>query len=248
MKVLLYLGLIFICIALYLYQSYAHFFNQIGEYNLPSPFQQSDILITTEKNNTRLLKILFLGDSLTAGVGTDSVEETYSYNYAKLESKDLNIQLYNLGFPSAKVKDLLPKVQEIRQINPEKIFIFIGINDLFNRTKISEFSSTYSSLINQLKTEQNTLILVNIPYLGSPKSVPFPYNLLLDLQLKRYNTAIKTIAEDEKVELIDLYTLSHNQFKTDPALYAKDQFHPSAKGYILISDLIHQHAANNPKP
>jgi lysophospholipase L1-like esterase len=222
---------------IYLNRTYSYFFDNIGAHKLPSPFTQTEYLIG-QKNNIYLIKYAALGDSLTAGVGANTVEETFSYNFAEKIATDSQVLHRNEGYPAAKVHDLLSKIETIKQFDPQVVTILIGINDAFNRTPIQDYRNDLNTLISELKAQDRTIYLVTIPYLGTTKSVYFPFNILYDLQLNRYNTVIRDLSQDHSIKLIDLYSLSKKEFSSNWPLYSADQFHPSGKGYILISDLI----------
>lgn len=235
--VLIFLLLVLMVILIYLNYSYSFFFNNIGAHNLKSPYSKKEYIIAP-KGDTRLVKYAALGDSLTAGVGSNNYQNTFGYKLSEKLASDSVVSFRNEGYPAAKVRDLLPIISEVNKFDPEIVTILIGINDVFNRTPIQEYRMDLNTIITSLKQNNRTIYLITIPYLGTSKSVSFPFNILYDLQLNRYNLVIRDVAQLHKLKLVDLYTLTHSQLTTDPTLYSEDLFHPSEKGYILISDLI----------
>lgn len=243
--------LLLLVIILYLYWNYTRFYNVIGQRHLPSPNTQSVYELGNPKDPP--LVYVALGDSLTAGVGALSYQNTYPYLLAKQFSTNQHVYLYNFGQPGGQVGDLLDyQLVKTISLKPSLITILIGINDLQNYMPISRFQTNYQTLITQLKSDTTAqIVLINLPYLGSEKSVFPPWNWLLDFQTHRYNQVINQLCQENNLTCLDLYQHSRQAFKNDPTLYANDYFHPSDAGYILWSALINEHfstrsSATNP--
>ena len=95
--------------------------------------------------NEDKLKIVFLGDSITeAGVYDTEVGIPYdgeliypNYNgFITLLSRNVeeNIELIGKGIGGDKVSDLLTRYRDdVIKLNPDKVFIYIGINDVWHK-------------------------------------------------------------------------------------------------------------------
>lgn len=236
MRIVLAVSLVLIVITLYLNHTYSLFFDRIGQKDLKNPHSETEILLNPQ--NEKTIKYLALGDSLTAGVGTNDYKNSYPYKIAEMKSKTTTVQYLNKGIPGATVKDLLPLIPEIINSNPDLITILIGTNDVFNRTPIENFKNDLKELITSLKKENTKIVIMTIPYIATDSSVPLPLNLLYQFQLNRFNNTIKNIAEEENLKLIDLNQITKESFNTSPEYYASDLFHPNEKGYILWSEKI----------
>ncbi len=232
-----YFFIVLILAIIYLNRSYAYFYYQIRSKNLPKTTSRSYVIGEGKKT----LTMVSLGDSLTAGVGASSVNTSYPYLVAKnLSDGGLKMNLFDLAEPGAKTIDIIKsQLQEAISQDPDLVTILIGINDMHNFVNENQFRVNYQQIIGSLKSKTHArIVLINIPYLGSPKTLFFPYNLWIDYRTRRYNEIIKSLSNKASAEYVDLYSQTSNDFKSDNFLYSKDYFHPSDKGYILMGQII----------
>jgi lysophospholipase L1-like esterase len=238
------LVLIVMILVIYFNRSYSYFFENIGHHHLPNPNPQHTYVLTNEAlEGYPSMTYVAMGDSLTAGVGAKDHRNTFPYQLAQKYTKDhRQVTLLNIGQPSIKSADLSGfQLQQAISTKPNQVSILIGINDVFNRTPLNQFESNITAVVHELKTKtQAEIILINIPYLGSPRVVFPPYNLLLDYRINQYNIVLKKVAAKNALHFIDLYNLSSNAFDHHSELYSRDSFHPSDSGYILWANLINE--------
>ena len=235
--VLTVLTLILIVLTTYLNHVYAGFFDRIGEFDLRDPYLElTNGEVTVGDTSKGETLYLVLGDSLSRGVGATSYKNTYPY---LMMQREPSLRIVNKAQPGARLVHVFSQIGDAETLSPSIITVLIGTNDVFNRTPIDEFSKEYDRMLSELDKKSAKTIVLTIPYLGSPDSVPFPFTILLDQAIKRYNSKIKeAVRKHPKVKMIDLYEKSAESFKRSRDLYSKDLFHPSDKGYILISDLL----------
>lgn len=236
-KILIIILLVLGLLALYLNRSYAHIFNLIEAGNLVNPSSSQPYVVDSEK--TEGIKIAFLGDSLTAGVGAKGLEDTYPYIIAKKLTNQYQVQVLSLGVPGAKTYDVLGnQVRVINDFAPDKVIVFVGINDLINRVAPGVTENNLRQIINNLNISKDNLFIVNIPYLGTNKLYLSPWKTYFSYQTRRYNKIFFDLKSDG-YNVIDLFSNTEQQFKNDGALYLVDQFHPNFNGYKLIADVIY---------
>lgn len=240
MKPALIAFLILIFLFVYLNRTYSYFYSYLDSHKLINPNTKT-IYDLNESKNAIPYKYVALGDSLTAGVGSNNYTQTFPYLLAKdLSRKYESVELINLGQPGYETKDLL--VIEIpKAINeqPDLITILTGINDIHNLVSLDEFTSNYQRILDEVITKtKSQILIINIPYLGFSKTVFFPYPYLLDLRTRKFNEAIKKIATNKKIKHIDLYSKTKQEALTSKSYYSEDLFHPSKEGYILWEKII----------
>lgn len=241
---LIKIATVFVLVFCYLFFSYIRFYHYIGDMNLQSPYNENSMIINNPKGQGSV-KYIALGDSLSAGVGSDKTTDTFVYQHAlKLSQKYENVNLLNIAQPGGTteevVKDQIPvAIQE----NPDFVTLLIGVNDIHNKRTINDFRDKYQFIINEILTKTNAHVtVINIPYLGSNKIVYLPFNFMLNFRTKQFNRLISKLidvtAHNDRINLIDLYTYSYKPFKQNPKYYAPDLFHPSGEGYLFWSRMI----------
>ncbi len=186
------------------------------------------------------IKYVALGDSLTRGVGSSNINDTLAFVFAQKLSQKMSVSLANLAVSGATTDDLISyQLDKAVKENPNYITLFIGTNDIHNLTSASKFDENMNYIINTLRKISSAKIIVfNIPYLGSKSLILFPYNLLLDYQIKQYNKILANLCENNNITLIDIYNPTKEKFSKQSNFYSSDNFHPSAEGYLLWGTLI----------
>ncbi len=226
------LGVLLI-IGIYLYWSYAHFYNFLSQNRLYPPSHQTMILTGTNPS-FKTLKYASLGDSLTAGTGTFDYKETFPYLVSQKLSLKQNIELYNFARAGGTSKDVLDnQLPKVLSLKPDLVTLLIGTNDIHGLVSLSDFENNLDKIVYAIKNSGTKVYLLSIPYLGSDKIIYPPYNTILDLETKKFNKIIDNLAEKYNVNLIDLYSL---QKPSD--FYSEDEFHPSGKGYASWAEII----------
>jgi lysophospholipase L1-like esterase len=237
MRVLLILVVILLIIGVYLNRAYAHFYDSIGNTILPKT--TSEVYSLGKGDN--YLKVAIMGDSLSAGVGASQGEKSYPYLFARRwADRGFRVTLYNFASPAAETKDVLnSQLSGAINKNPDIVLILIGINDIHNQVSELYFTKNYRDTIVTLKSKtRGKIYLVSVPYLGSGKILFFPYNMLLTVKTGSYNQIIKSLARENDVTYIDLYSATKTKFESDDSLYSEDNFHPSDEGYLLWEEVI----------
>lgn len=228
---------------IYLNRVYAHFYNHIGEVNLASQvFDYNEGLLIGD-NTGAVIDYVALGDSLTYGVGAGNLENTWPYIFANILFLDeyKPLKLYNFGIPGARIQDVINnQLEKAIILQPDYITVFIGINDIHGLCSPQVFAGDLAYLLERLSKETTAkIIVVNLPYLGSKDLVLFPYNYLLDWRTKQFNQQIENVAKFYNLKLVDLYSNTKRELKTNRSFYSIDWFHPSDVGYQLWADYIY---------
>ncbi|MGB5595421.1 MAG: GDSL-type esterase/lipase family protein [Crocosphaera sp.] len=168
-------------------------------------------------------EIIFLGDSLT-----DQGE------WAEILQ---NPRVINRGISGDTTEGVLNRFNEIIEAKPQKIFLMIGTNDIWNEQKtVTEIINNYRQILKIIKTKspqtkvyvQTLLPVNNINY-----SLKINNN---DLFL--VNDNLKQLAQEFNYQYIDLYSSfidASQQLNPD---YTYDGVHLNGKGYLLWGKLI----------
>ncbi len=241
-------GLIFIIAAIiYFNRAYAYIYNHIDHVALRPPTRDSSYLISNNQMASSSLTYVALGDSLTAGVGAEKLEETYPYLLSKyLAGNDYQINVKLRAVPGAKTQDLVNGLLPLGIAdNPDIVTLMIGVNDIHGEISATEFKKNYEEILRRLSSETKAKIyVVSIPFIGSDNLLLPPYNYYFDAKTKEYNKIVLALTNKYHLKYIDLYTQTESLFKEAGPHYSADFFHPSAEGYKIWSDLIYADITN----
>ena len=213
----------------------------IGRVNLKSPYTSPRVVLENPQGKGDV-KYVVLGDSLGAGVGAQTVEETYPYLVAKKLAVDYQqVELVNLAVPGAVSDDVLNKqLKPALAENPDYVSLLIGINDIHNLVSLADFNRNYKNILTMLETKTTAkIVVINLPYLGSKTAVRFPFSVILDKRTQEFNRIIDGLVDQNnpRFVLVDLYSVTNNA-QNQPNYYARDNFHPSGAGYTFWSKTI----------
>jgi acyl-CoA thioesterase-1 len=231
---------IIILIAGYLYFSYAHIYNKIGSMALASPQKQK--IYTVSNKNTKQIRYVAFGDSLTAGVGVATYEQSYPYLLAqKISSKEQKtVELIPIATPGVRTQDVSgDSLDQVIKLKPDIVTILFGVNDIHGGVSRDNFYKNYSHIINRITKETDAVVyVINIPYIGYSSLILPPHNYYFDSKTKEFNETLKQIKEEYPVRYIDLYTQTQTEIDKK-TYYASDLFHPGEEGYALWAKIIY---------
>ncbi len=241
-KVYLAIIVLLIIAGIYLNRSYSYIYHEIGNADLRSPDSQRTYMITnTSKNPAESVLYAALGDSLSAGMGADSYQQSYPYLVAeKLAAKGSAVTLKDFAVSGAKTDDVIKdQLTEAITNKPNIITLLIGVNDIHGNISKTNFQKNYEQILTQLtKNTSAKVYAISIPYIGSNTLFLPPYQFYFNFKTKEFNGVIKKLAAAYNVKYIDIYTPTINLFTKSGPQYSADLFHPSADGYKLWAEII----------
>lgn len=156
--------------------------------------------------------IALLGDSITAG--------------SEFQSAFPGLRIVEFGHCGDRVDGMTRRSKMLSSVNPNKIFIMGGINDL-HRSSPNVVSQRYNKLIEDVKEQNpNATIYVQsiLPIVKTKEKLYSTNETIIET-----NSMIKRVAELHKCNFIDLYDHFLNEGYLDPTL-TKDGIHLNEKG------------------
>lgn len=171
---------------------------------------------------TNRLRALFIGDSLT--------------EWFQLERFFPAVKIINEGIAGDTTYGVLERLDSIMDITADKIFLMIGINDVFNGFQKDDIIENQELIIEQILTHLNgtelivqSLLPLNETMLGSTG--------YLNRVIRHINKEIKAHCKARKLTYLDLYPafLAGNEMKRE---YTTDGGHLSHAGYSLWAEIL----------
>ncbi|MGK7886323.1 MAG: GDSL-type esterase/lipase family protein [Crocosphaera sp.] len=168
--------------------------------------------------------IVFVGDSLI--------------EYGQWKTLLNNEQIINQGIAGDTTAGVLNRIDKIILTKPKKIFIMIGINDLWNqRITVDEIIVNYKKILTifQEKTPETEVYLQSVLPINNRD-----YNSIVNNQdVINLNEQLKKIARQFKYQYIDIHSYfidEENQLKPK---YTNDGVHLNEQGYNLWAEKIY---------
>jgi len=168
---------------------------------------------------------IFLGNSITAGTDWN---ELLNINNAR-----------NRGISGDITFGVLERIDEVIEGQPAKIFILIGINDISRNIPDSFIVSNYKKIIDRIKAGSpktaiyfQTLLPVNNEF------TQFKNHYNKDVHIAYVNAALKQLARDCKVHLIDLNPNFRDANGKLDKKYTEDGLHLNIEGYKVWASIL----------
>ena len=213
-------------------------------------------------------KIIFLGDSITeAGVYDTEVGIPYDgeliypnyTGFITLLSRNIkeNIELVGKGIGGDKVSDLLTRYRDdVIKLNPDKVFIYIGINDVWHKydfgtgSDIDLYEKGLRAIISDIKSLGSKIVLCTPTVIGENTGDFELGNQFKDVEtmekmngdLDTFSDVVRKLSNEYETELLDLRKifmdyLAENNINNDAAgILTTDGVHLNGQGNKLIAD------------
>ena len=160
----------------------------------------------------RRKSVIFLGDSIM--------------QWMPIEMQDTFL---NLSVSGETTETLLNRVKQLNHLNPEKIFLMVGVNDLAFRFKMKQIVSNYEKILDEL------IRLVSNENVFCISLLPSDEHIVENEKICFMNRRIKCICESFKVKYMDIYSKFLDEENNIDDSYKFDLFTMNEKGYRLLN-------------
>jgi len=166
--------------------------------------------------------VVFLGNSITNG--------------SNFQSYFQDVKIVNLGYSGDIIPSMIDRVEMVQAVNPEKIFIMAGTNDLAH-VSIEKYVERYTALIIKLKKELPDARL----YLQSV--LPVNHSMRRDYasnnKIEEANVEVAKLAQQYGCTYINLYDLYEEEGEMKIEL-TRDGVHLKPEAYGIWADAIRE--------
>ncbi|MCB0919615.1 MAG: SGNH/GDSL hydrolase family protein [Actinobacteria bacterium] len=187
------------------------------------------------------LRLVMMGDSLATGLGADRASQTIGARLARLiaEQLDRGVVLSSVAVIGARSADLESQVTRALHYRPHVAVIFIGSNDVTHLVPPSVSAQRLGEAVRELRRHDIQVVVATTPDF-SELTMLYPPLSWLATHLSRSLAAKQAQAVVEADgRAVSLGDLLGNEFGTRPyELLSDDMFHPSAKGYEAVAQVV----------
>lgn len=173
-------------------------------------------------------QIVFIGDSIT---DLYHLNDYYS---------DLDKATYNRGIGGDTTSGVLKRLDvSLYDIEPSKVVLMIGINDINGYIAESEIVSNYTKILDGIKEHLPTTELYSMSILPVNSDLGANYDLKRATNtILSVNAKIKPIVEQHSYQYLDLFSQvqdGENHLKKD---LSDDGIHLNHNGFVIWTDLV----------
>lgn len=213
------------------------------------------LIISCENmNDNQPAKIVFLGDSITQQA------EDFEDGFISLIRQNLvqdKFELVGKGISGNKVSDLLTRYKsDVIDLNPDIVFIYIGINDVWHKydfgtgSDIDLYEKGLRTIISDIKSLGSKIVLCTPTVIGENTGDFVLGNQFKDVEtmekmngdLDTFSEVVRKLSNEYETELLDLRKifmdyLAENNINNDAAgILTTDGVHLNERGNKLIAD------------
>ena len=192
------------------------------------------------------MKIVFFGDSITESGRNQLDPNDLGVGYVKIAAgklrllyPDEKIEIVNRGVGGNRTQDLLLRINEVTDENPDFIVLQAGINDVWCRFSLGDvvtpeqFDKNYREIVEKLY-ESGAKVFIVQPYV-----LPIGDKSRFRPFLNKINDVIRKIAEEQALTLIPVDEIFTGVTQDiDPRQFSTDGVHPTHRGCRYIADLV----------
>jgi acyl-CoA thioesterase-1 len=166
-------------------------------------------------------RIVFLGDSLTAGYGLARPEAVPSLIQARLDAEGYRYEVVNAGVSGDTSAGGLSRLDWSLDGDVAVLVIELGANDGLRGLPVSQMKSNLTSIITRAKQRGITVILTGME---APPNYGAAYT-------SEFRQAYRDLADEHDVVFVPFYL---DGVAGDPSLNIADGIHPNAAGSKII--------------
>ena len=215
----------------------------------------SSLIISCENmNDNQPAKIVFLGDSITQQA------EDFEDGFISIIRQNLvqdKFELVGKGISGNKVSNLLTRYKsDVIDLNPDIVFIYIGINDVWHKydfgtgSDIDLYEKGLRTIISDIKSLGSKIVLCTPTVIGENTGDFELGNQFKDVEtmekmngdLDTFSDVVRKLSNEYETELLDLRKifmdyLAENNINNDAAgILTTDGVHLNEQGNKLIAD------------
>lgn len=166
--------------------------------------------------------IVFLGDSFFDNYNVNEV-----FDNPKIKNRGIQ------GATSYGVLDLLKR--GLIKSKVEKVFIYVGINDVIQNIPLDVTSTNYQKIIEELKSTLNTNNVYFISVLPVLNDNKFSVS---NTKINALNSILLTICQEENIHYLDLVSSFSNNNQLNKKFSIYDGLHLNEVGYDKLTSLL----------
>ena len=193
------------------------------------PFiQRYDSLNEIDKSRySKVLEAVFMGNSITEGWVQQRPEFFADNNFI------------GRGISGQTTDQMLLRFRpDVIALNPKKVVILAGTNDIAEnngKVSLSAIAGYIESMVELAKANQIEVYLISV----LPAEIyPWRTHLKPNIKIPKLNNLLKVMAENHKIEYVDMFAQMTNDKMGLDENYAYDGVHPTLEGYLKMESIL----------
>ncbi|MPZ72527.1 MAG: hypothetical protein GEU74_04745 [Nitriliruptorales bacterium] len=194
------------------------------------------------------LRLVMLGDSTVAGLGSPTAESSLAVLTAQRVADRLgrSVEVRGLGVSGARTADV--RDEQLPQVSPGEVdvlVVVVGSNDVTHLTPPWHFDDVTRSMLERARAAGAPVILGGIPLFGGVTALDQPLRWAVDRSAcVLRGIQVRTAQRVRGVTFVDIAAQASPRFVGVPDAMSSDGFHPAPTGYGFWADALAPAAAD----
>jgi lysophospholipase L1-like esterase len=192
---------------------------------------------TVGQPGQRPLRVVWLGDSLAAGLGVDAVEDTPARLVSRMLERSIDLTV--LAKPGATSGDVLEQqVPALAAIGADLVVLCVGANDVARLSSRSGYAQRLDEIVGA--TAPVPTVVLSLPDMAMPDRLAQPLRSLAGMRGRWFDAArARIVARHSHATSVDVSTRPPEISKrAGRAMLCADRFHPGPEAYRVWAERI----------
>jgi len=172
-------------------------------------------------------RILFLGDSITAGYGLGKDKAFPALVQARLDSQDLKFKVINAGVSGDTSAGGLRRVDWVLRQPIHILVLELGANDGLRGLPLAEMAKNLQAIIDKVK-QKNPSVKILVAGMRLPPNLGQEYSA-------GFESVFSELAKNNEAAFIPFIL---DGVAGNPALNLPDRIHPTAEGHEILAETV----------
>lgn len=175
-----------------------------------------------------LKKIVFFGDSLTAGLGLSNPENSFPHLiHKKLSKEGIELKLIHAGLNGDTTSGGISRIDWVLSRGVDYFILELGANDGMRGIKPKLIEENLVSIIQAVRQKNPAVKILLVKMLTFPNLGP--------IYMKEFNEVFEHVSESQKV-ILSPFLLE--KVAGEKSLNQKDGIHPTERGHQIMAETL----------
>lgn len=188
------------------------------------------------------LRMVMLGDSTVAGVGSATTSETLPVLTAQrvADALGVGVRVTGLGVSGARTVDVAREQIPLLPDDVDVVVIVIGSNDTTHATPPWRLDDQTREMIAAARgaAPDAQVVLGGVPLFGSATALAQPLRWVVDQYAKPLRRVQRRVAAEAGITFVNIAVEASPRFRGVPDAMSSDGFHPAPTGYGFWADAL----------
>lgn len=185
------------------------------------------LLVTPDQDEKK--RIIFFGDSITAGYGLSMEQAFPALIQEKLDSSALDYRVINAGLSGETSAGGLSRIDWILKAKPDIFVLELGGNDGLRGLSLDETEKNLTTMIKKVR-DRNPEVTIIVAGMQIPPNLGQEYT-------ERFKTLFADVAKANQTHLIPFLLVNVGG---EPDLNLPDGIHPNVTGHKIVAETVWQ--------